>query len=234
MLCNVTILSKNHYSRFVLFVKKRKRAAPPFDGAARRVSAQPEQRLHPQPELDVEVEVPPTLPHEPQPHRRQHPQPVDVPPTVPLCCVQVQVQVQVGFVVDVPPTEPVVCLQQGLQHRCRTKSGNVRPPKQPLQEEAILYSSRKRFGNVRSRVILCRMCPNRAEKQQNPDGRSRPGIGCKNRKKTQRLENCGARRAAFKPYFFLSFILGSRVRKPAAFSVARNSGLTLSRARATP
>ena len=146
MLCNVTILSKNHYSRFVLFVKKRKRAAPPFDGAARRASAQPEQRLHPQPELDVEVEVPPTLPHEPQPHRRQHPQPVDVPATVPLCCVQVQVQVQVGFVVDVPPTEPVVCLQQGLQHRCWTKSGNTRPPKQPLQEEAILYPSIKDPG----------------------------------------------------------------------------------------
>ena len=235
LLCNVTILSRNYYNRFVLFVKSGKQwAAPPNGGAARRISAQPGQRLHPQPELDVEVEVPPTLPHEPQPHRRQHPQPVDVPATVPLCCVQVQVQVQVGFVVDVPPTEPVVCLQQGLQHRCWTKSGNVRPPKQPLQEEAILYSSRKRFGNVRSRVILCRMCPMRAEKQQNPDGRSRPGIGCKNRKKTQRLENCGARRAAFKPYFFLSFILGSRVRKPAAFSVARNSGLTLSRARATP
>ena len=235
LLCNVTILSRNYYNRFVLFVKSGKQwAAPPDGGAARRISAQPEQRLHPQPELVFELDVPPTLPHEPQPHRRQHPQPVDVPATVPLCCVQVQVQVQVGFVVDVPPTEPVVCLQQGLQHRCRTKSGNVRPPKQPLQEEAILYSSRKRFGNVRSRVILCRMCPNRAEKQQNPDGRSRPGIGCKNRKKTQRLENCGARRAAFKPYFFLSFILGSRVRKPAAFSVARNSGLTLSRARATP
>ena len=146
VLCNVTILSRNHYSRFVLFVKKRKRAAPPDGGAARRISAQPEQRLHPQPELDVEVEVPPTLPHEPQPHRRQHPQPVDVPATVPLCCVQVQVQVQVGFVVDVPPTEPVVCLQQGLQHRCWTKSGNTRPPKQPLQEEAILYPSIKDPG----------------------------------------------------------------------------------------
>ena len=190
VLCNVTILSRNYYNRFVLFVKSGKQwAAPPDGGAARRISAQPEQRLHPQPELDVEVDVPPTLPHEPQPHRRQHPQPVDAPATVPLCCVQVQVQVQVGFVVDVPPTEPVVCLQQGLQHRCWTKSGNTRPPKQPLQEEVILYSSRKRFGNVRSRVILCRMCPNRAEKQQNPDGRSRPGIGCKNRKKTQRLEN---------------------------------------------
>ena len=200
MLCNMTILSEIHYSRFVLFVKNRNRAAPPDGGAARRISAQPEQRLHPQLELEFELDVPPTLPHEPQPHRRQHPQPVDVPATVPLCCVQVQVQVQVGFVVDVPPTEPVVCLQQGLQHRCRTKSGNVRPPKQPLQEEAILYSSRKRFGNIRSRVILCRKCPNRAEKQQNPDGRSRPGIGCKNRKKTQRVENCGARRAAFKPY----------------------------------
>ena len=146
MLCNVTILSKNHYSRFVLFVKKRKRAAPPDGGAARRISAQPEQRLHPQPELEFELDVPPTPPHEPQPHRRQHPQLVDAPATVPLCCVQVQVQVQVGFVVDVPPTEPVVCLQQGLQHRCWTKSGNVRPPKQPLQEEAILYPSIKDPG----------------------------------------------------------------------------------------
>lgn len=150
VLCNVTILSEIHYSRFVLFVKNRKRAAPPDGGAARRISAQPEQRLHPQPELvfEFELEVPPTLPHEPQPHRRQHPQPVevDVPATVPLCCVQVQVQMQVGFVVDVPPTEPVVCLQQGLQHRCWTKSGNVRPPKQPLQEEAILYPSIKDPG----------------------------------------------------------------------------------------
>ena len=136
------------------------------------MSAQPGQRLHPQPELEFELEVPPTLPHEPQPHRRQHPQPVDVPPTVPeqpqlqrlhpqllllpvdvdvpatvpLRCVQVQVQVQVGFAVDVPPTEPVVCLQQGLQHRCWTKSGNVRPLKQPLQEEAILYPSKKDPG----------------------------------------------------------------------------------------
>ena len=146
MLCNMTILSEIHYSRFVLFVKNRKRAAPPDGGAARRISAQPEQRLHPQPELEFELDVPPTLPHKPQPHRRQHPQPVDAPATVPLCCVQVQVQVQVGFVVDVPPTEPVVCLQQGLQHRCWTKSGNVRPPKQPLQEEAILYPSIKDPG----------------------------------------------------------------------------------------
>jgi hypothetical protein len=46
----------------------------------------------------------------------------------------------------VPPTEPVVCLQQGLQHRCWTKSGNTRPPKQPLQEEAILYPSIKDPG----------------------------------------------------------------------------------------
>ena len=121
LLCNVTILFRNYYNRFVLFVKSGKQwAAPPDGGAARRISAQPEQRLHPQPELvfEFELEVPPTLPHEPQPHRRQHPQPVDVPATVPLCCVQVQVQVQVGFVVDVPPTEPFVCLQQGLQHRC--------------------------------------------------------------------------------------------------------------------
>ena len=167
VLCNVTILSEIHYSRFVLFVKNRKRAAPPDGGAARRISAQPEQRLHPQPELDVEVEVPPTLPHEPQPQRRQHPQSqrrqhpqpvdVDVPATVPLGCVQVQVQVQVGFVVEVPPTEPVVCLQQGLQHRCWTKSGNVRPLK-PLQKQAIAHTSKKISGNIGSRSILCPAC----------------------------------------------------------------------------
>ena len=231
MLCNMTILSEIHYSRFVLFVKNRKRAAPPNGGAARRISAQPEQRLHPQPELEFELDVPPTPPHEPQPHRRQHPQPVDAPATVPLCCVQVQVQVQVGFVVDVPPTEPVVCLQQGLQHRCWTKSGNVRPPKQPLQEEAILYPSIKDPGTS---VPASFYAASARTVPKNSKTRTAGGIGCKNRNKTQRLENCGARRAAFKPYFFLSFILGSRVRKPAAFSVERNSGLTLSRARATP
>ena len=244
VLCNVTILSEIHYSRFVLFVKNRKRAAPPDGGAARRISAQPEQRLHPQPELDVEVEVPPTLQHEPQPQRRQHPQSqrrqhpqpvdVDVPATVPLGCVQVQVQVQVGFVVEVPPTEPVVCLQQGLQHRCWTKSGNTRPPKQPLQEEAILYPSIKDPGTSVPASFYAASARTVPKNSKTRTAHGRPGFGYKNRKKTQRLENCGARRAAFKPYFFLSFILGSRVRKPAAFSVARNSGLTLSRARATP
>ena len=44
----------------------------------------------------------------------------------------------------------------------------------------------------------------------------------------------GARRAAFKPYFFLSFILGSRVRKPADFREPRSSGFRVSRAREMP
>ena len=35
------------------------------------------------------------------------------------------------------------------------------------------------------------------------------------------FENCGARRAAFKPYFFLSFIRGSLVKKPAFFNTGR-------------
>ena len=41
------------------------------------------------------------------------------------------------------------------------------------------------------------------------------------------LENCGARRAALRPYFFLSFILGSRVRKPAAFRSGAELGVHL-------
>ena len=48
------------------------------------------------------------------------------------------------------------------------------------------------------------------------------------------LLNCGARRAAFKPYFFLSFILGSLVRKPAFLSVGLNSASTLRSALAIP
>lgn len=191
LLCNVTILSRNYYNRFVLFVKSGKQwAAPPDGGAARRISAQPEQRLHPQPELDVEVEVPPTLPHEPQPHRRQHPQSqrrqhpqpvdVDVPATVPLGCVQVQVQVQVGFVVDVPPTEPVVCLQQGLQHRCWTKSGNTRPPKQPLQKEAILYPSIKDPGTSVPASFYAASARTVSENRKTRTAHGRPGFGYKN------------------------------------------------------
>ena len=37
----------------------------------------------------------------------------------------------------------------------------------------------------------------------------------------QRLLNCGARRAALRPYFLRSFMRGSRVRNPAAFSAGR-------------
>ena len=51
---------------------------------------------------------------------------------------------------------------------------------------------------------------------------------------SQRLLNCGARRAALRPYFLRSFIRGSRVRKPAFFRTARYSGFTSSRARLMP
>ena len=43
------------------------------------------------------------------------------------------------------------------------------------------------------------------------------------------FENCGARRAAFKPYFFLSFILGSLVKKPAFLRIGRYSSESTSR-----
>ena len=48
------------------------------------------------------------------------------------------------------------------------------------------------------------------------------------------LENCGARRAFFKPYFFLSFIRGSRVKKPSFFSAGRLSASTSKSALAIP
>ena len=48
------------------------------------------------------------------------------------------------------------------------------------------------------------------------------------------FENCGARRAAFKPYFFLSFILGSLVKKPFFLSTGRKSASALQSALAMP
>ena len=134
---------------------------------------QRQQELQPQelPEQQLPVDVPPTEPDEQElhPHRRQ-PQlhveqefeellPLLVPPTEPeeLPLLQVQVHVHVGFVVDVPPTEPEDCLQHGLQHRCWTKSGNIRPLK-PLQKQAIAHTSKKISGNIGSRSILCPAC----------------------------------------------------------------------------
>nr|DAM77474.1 MAG TPA: hypothetical protein [Caudoviricetes sp.] len=49
-----------------------------------------------------------------------------------------------------------------------------------------------------------------------------------------RLENCGARRAFFKPYFFLSFIRESRVRNPAFLRIGLKSASASFNARAIP
>ena len=236
LLCNVTILSRNYYNRFVLFVKSGKQwAAPPDGGAARRISAQPEQRLHPQPGIGVRIgstaytaaRAAAAPAAAPAARRRTGDR---------TALLRAGAGTGAGG----------ICGRRAADRAGRLLAAGIAAPlldevwEYEAAEAAVagrshFISLHKRSGNVCSRVILCRKCPNRAEKQQNPDGRSRPGIGCKNRNKTQRLENCGARRAAFKPYFFL--FLHSRVtgqEKPAAFSVARNSGLTLSRARATP
>ena len=48
-------------------------------------------------------------------------------------------------------------------------------------------SLHKRSGNVCSRVILCRKCPNRAEKQQNPDGTRSSGFWIQKSKENSTL-----------------------------------------------
>ena len=57
---------------------------------------------------------------------------------------------------------------------------------------------------------------------------------CKTNRTDYLLENCGARLAPFRPYFLRSFILGSRVKKPAFFSAGRNSSSYWSNARDSP
>ena len=232
LLCNVTILSRNYYNRFVLFVKSGKQwAAPPDGGAARRISAQPAASA-----AGIGVRIGSTA--------YTAARAAAAPAAAPAARRRTGDRTAL-LRAGAGTGAGGICGRRAADRAGRLLAAGIAAPlldevwEYEAAEAAVagrshFISLHKRSGNVCSRVILCRKCPNRAEKQQNPDGRSRPGIGCKNRKKTQRLENCGARRAAFKPYFFLSFILGSRVRKPAAFSVARNSGLTLSRARATP
>ena len=52
------------------------------------------------------------------------------------------------------------------------------------------------------------------------EARNRCGFGLLE-KAIYLLENCGARRAAFRPYFLRSFMRGSRVRKPAFLRMGR-------------
>ena len=55
---------------------------------------------------------------------------------------------------------------------------------------------------------------------QKKEARNRCGFGLLE-KAIYLLENCGARRAALRPYFLRSFIRGSRVRKPAFLRMGR-------------
>ena len=234
MLCNMTILSEIHYSRFVLFVKNRKRAAPPdrwsgpprvcSAGAAAASAAGIGVRIGRTAYAAARAAAAPAA--APAARRRTGDR---------TALLRAGAGTGAGGIRGRRAADRAGRLSAaGIAAPLLDKVWEYEAAEAAVAGISHFISLHKRSGNVCSRVILCRKCPNRAEKQQNPDGRSRPGIGCKNRKKTQRLENCGARRAAFKPYFFLSFILGSRVRKPAAFSAARNSGLTPSRARETP
>lgn len=64
----------------------------------------------------------------------------------------------------------------------------------------------------------------RFENRKSPENRMVPGflnifeLVCR---ACYLLENCGARRAALRPYFLRSFIRESRVTNPAAFSAGR-------------
>lgn len=57
-------------------------------------------------------------------------------------------------------------------------------------------------------------------KQEKRNTQMFPSECCKS--KNYLFENCGARRAALRPYFFLSFIRGSRVRNPAFLRAGRS------------
>ena len=84
-------------------------------------------------------------------------------------------------------------------------------------DETIEKTLRREYG----RGCFCMICTNTS--------RFAAEILC-----NQRLENWGARRAAFRPYFLRSFIRGSRVRKPAFLMAGFRSMSALTRERAMP
>ena len=201
MLCNMTILSEIHYSRFVLFVKNRKRAAPPdrwsgpprvcSAGAAAASAAGIGVRIGRTAYAAARAAAAPAA--APAARRRTGDR---------TALLRAGAGTGAGGIRGRRAADRAGRLSAaGIAAPLLNKVREYEAAEAAVAGRSHFISLHKRSGNVCSRVILCRKCPNRAEKQQNPDGRSRPGIGCKNRKKTQRLENCGARRAAFKPYY---------------------------------
>ena len=76
---------------------------------------------------------------------------------------------------------------------------------------------------------------NKREKRQKENPETEVSGFCTALKQNQRLLNCGARRAALRPYFLRSFMRGSRVSRPAFLRAGRSSpSLYCRRARAIP
>ena len=97
----------------------------------------------------------------------------------------------------------------------------------------VIYASFKKHSAAHLRRGKLRSVSSEPEKFftiRNPPGT--PGGFATD--KNYLFENWGARRAAFKPYFFLSFILGSLVKKPAAFNAALYVSSAFKSALATP
>ena len=124
-------------------------------------------------------------------------------------------------------------------HGCPTENSNMR-----------LSAFYQYFPNLSSEFV-CYVCATRMcyasklttflENFQNPKHKKNPGksrfsevliVFCI--RLNYRLLNCGARRAALRPYFLRSFIRGSRVRNPAALRTGLYSASASRRALATP
>ena len=192
MLCNMTILSEIHYSRFVLFVKNRKRAAPPdrwsgpphicSAGAAAASAAGIGVRIGRTAYAAARAAAAPAA--APAARRRTGDR---------TALLRAGAGTGAGGIRGRRAADRAVrLLAAGIAAPLLDKVWEYEAAEAAVAGRSHFISLHKRSGNVCSRVILCRKCLNRAEKQQNPDGRSRPG-------------DHGGSNAVYRIYFFSSW-----------------------------
>lgn len=99
--------------------------------------------------------------------------------------------------------------------------------------------NQKREVKIKKQKCGCALSRYENAYKKEPRNRTASGFLCAlsidlQRDKNYLFENWGARRAALRPYFLRSFILGSRVRKPAFLRAGRRASSYCKRARESP
>ena len=187
MRCNMTILSEIHYSRFVLFVTNRKRAAPPdrwsgpprvcSAGAAAASAAGIGVRIGRTAYAAARAAAAPAA--APAARRRTGDR---------TALLRAGAGTGAGGIRGRSTADRAGRLSAaGIAAPLLDKVWEYEATEAAVAGISHFISLHKRSGNVCSRVILCRMCPMRVGKQKNPDGTRSSGFWIQKSKENSTL-----------------------------------------------